>query len=373
MKVHVRFWSDVLLRKLYVSSWNERTVVAAVENGKVMALTICHDGEETVGSMYKGIVKAKKTNIDAYFIDIGREKDVFLHAMDCLESNLQIGEEVVVQTMKESSRHKSGQATMKLSLVGEYIIYSPYTNYVAASKKLSTFERKQWIEFGTDAKRGQEGFIFRTAVSKASRDEVEKELYDLRDQMHQIVEKSKQIEAPALLHRGKDCIEQTVNRYNSTGFSFITTDREDVYAHLTDHMQLEVIFETVPPIDLHKEIQRALKKVVWLQDGSYLLIEENESLTVIDVNSGHSSLDPVTINLNAAHEAIRQLRLRNLSGMIVIDFLRMDEDERTWIQKAVEDAVTRDVHTVTIFGFTRMGLFELTRKRIGRSLKEVMR
>lgn len=358
------------MRTIYLSKWNERLVAAVIENGKTMALNVCNDEEETLASIYKGIVKAEKANIDAYFVDIGQERDVFLHKADCLHSNLQIGEEVIVQIARVSSRYKSGQVTMKLTIAGRYMVYSPFDDYIAFSKKLPFLERKKWLDFANKVKREREGFLFRTAVSTVQFDEVKQELSQLREQMMQIIEKSKQVQAPALLHRGKDCITQTVNRCLSSGVSAITTDYESIYNRFKDQFQLKVIIDAAPPIDLNREIHRAMKKIVWLQDGSYLLIEENEALTVIDVNSGHSTLDPMTINQHAAFEAIRQLRLRNLGGMIVIDFLRMNEQEQTFIHKEVEKAAARDLQTIIIFGFTQMGLFELTRKKTGRSLKE---
>lgn len=361
------------MRKLYISSWNEQIVAAAAENGKVMALYVCHDEEDAIGSIYKGVVKSEKTNIHAYFINIGKEKELFLHKSDCIEpNNLHVGDEVIVQITKASSRHKSRQATMNVSLVGDYLIYSPFANFIAVSKKMSASERETWHRFANEQKREQEGMIIRTAVLSASKDAVEKELRQLRKQMKQIIEKSKQIQAPALLYKGNDCIKQIASRYVSHGFSIIVTDCKKVYELFKGKLQQDIMYETSLPIHLQREIQLAMKKVIWMQDGSYLLIEENESLTLIDVNSGHSSLDPFSINQQAAFEAMRQLRLRNIGGMIVIDFLRTREDERIRIQKTIEEAAENDVHTVSIFGFTRMGLFELTRKKIGRSLKEVI-
>lgn len=359
-----------LLRTIDLTVWNERTVVAMTENEKIMALTICDDEKEPLGSIYKGVVTEVKMNIGAYFVQIGQDEMAFLHKNECLHSDVQSGDTVIVQTLNENSRYKHRQVTMKLTFVGHYIIYSPFANYVAFSKKLSEKEREQWLSFANAMKVEHEGFIFRTAVAKASKNEVEKEIQYFRKQMEQIIEKSERTLAPALLYRGKDCIEQTLDRYQSLEISRIRTDQAELYAQLQAERREKVQHETSLLIDLEKEIQRALKKVVWMSDGSYLLFEENESLTVIDVNSGHSQLDPVEINQNAAHEAMRQLRLRNITGMIVIDFLRMTQDEQTLLKREIEKSITLDVHTVTIFGFTQMGLFELTRKKNGRSLKE---
>lgn len=361
------------LRKLYISSWKEKIVIAAIENNQTMALYVCQDEQNAIGSIYKGIVKAKKANIHAFFVDVGKEKELYLHASDCLEpSKMKVGDEIIVQTSKESSRHKSAQATMYISLVGQYLIYSPFTNFIAVSKKLSESERDIWQHVAHEWKREQEGFIIRTAVLSATKEAVEKELHELRREMNQILEKGKRIKTPTLLFKGSNFIDHIATRYRSSGFTSILTDNTNIYEHFKGKLQQSITFLKNLPIQLEKEIQQAMKKIVWMPDGSYLLMEENESLTVIDVNSGHSSLDPFTINQHAAVEALRQLRLRNISGMIVIDFLRMNEKECKFIQKIVEGAAKQDVHTVSIFGFTRMGLFELTRKKIGQNLKEAI-
>lgn len=360
------------MRQLYISEWKKHIVIAAMEHGEPVAFYVCRADEEAVGSIYKGIVKTCKSNIHAYFIDIGEEKKLYLHESDCLgTSELHVGDEIIVQTAKESSRNKSRQATMYVSLVGEYLIYSPFANYIAISKKLSESERDRWERLANEWKREQEGFIFRTAVLSASKEEVKKELLALRKEMNKILATGRQRKAPALLYEAPNFIEQIATRYRSYGFTSILTDHPNVYESFQGKLQQSLTFVAKPPFQLEKEIQKAMKNIVWMKDGSYLLIEKNESLTIIDVNSGHSSLEPFIINQQAAMEAMRQLRLRNISGMIVIDFLRMNDKERNVIQKMVEDTAKQDVHTVIIFGFTRMGLFELTRKKIGRALNEV--
>lgn len=361
------------LRHLYISNWKKNRVIAAIDQNEPVAFYICRDDEEAVGSIYKGIVKTYKSNIHAYFIDIGEETELYLHESDCLDaSEMHVGDEIIVQTVKESSRNKSRQATMYVSLVGECLIYSPFMNYIAISKKLSESDREKWERLGNEWKQGQEGFIIRTAVLTSSKEKVKNELHELRKQMNKILESGKQSKAPARLFEGRNFIEQIATRYHSYGFTSIFTDHPDVYKTFNGKLQQSLTLVETPPFQLEKEIQKAMKNIVWMQDGSYLLIEENESLTVVDVNSGHSSLTPFVINKHAAIEAMRQLRLRNISGMVVIDFLRMNKDERKYIKKIIEDLAKQDVHTISIFGYSRMGLFELTRKKIGQALKDAI-
>lgn len=361
------------MRQLYISNWKKHIVIAAIEHKKPVAFYLCNDDEEVVGSIYKGIVKTYKPNIHAYFVDIGAGKELYLHESDCLDtSELHIGDEIIVQIKKVSSWNKSRQATMYISLVGEYLIYSPFTKYIALSKKLPESEKDMWERIANEWKREQEGFIFRTAVLSVSKEEVKKELLEMRKQMNKILEIGKQRKAPALLYEGPYFIEQIATRYHSYGFTSILTDQPNIYERFKGKLKQPLTFVGQLPFQLEKEIQKAMKNIVWMQNGSYLLIEENESLTVIDVNSAHSTLEPFMINKHAAIEAMKQLRLRNIGGMIVIDFLRMNENERNEIQKMLEDAAKQDVHTITIFGFSRMGLFEMTRKKIGRALNEVI-
>lgn len=367
-----------MLRNFIVSSLNGQTVIAVIEDGQTMELIICND-EASIGSIYKGTVTTKKANIRACFVDIGLNKEVFLHEANGLDFHkLNVGDEIIVQTVKGSHHFKSAQVTMKLSLVGNYLIYSPFTNYVAASKKLSQIEREKWLRFAEENQDDDEGIIFRTAVKKASYEEVKRELIQLRVDMNRIIENGKYAKPQTLLYAGMDCIEQTLNQYASSGIAVIETDNHHVYTHLQELASMNVYLEQTQVkhvndfvINIEKEIELAMKKVVWMQDGSYLLIEENESLTVIDVNSGKSTSPVQEINEQAAKEAIRQLRLRNIGGMIVIDFIRTRrKEERSLIPKVIEKAVKDDVYTMTVFGFTSMGLFELTRKKQRRSLRE---
>lgn len=367
-----------MLRKLFISSWNGKTALAVIEEGQPLELIVCTE-EVPIGSIYKGIVKTIKTNIRACFVDVGLDKDVFLHEANCFDfQKLKIGDEIIVQTVKGSHHFKNAQVTMNLSLVGKYLIYFPFTNYVAASKKLSQEEREKWLHFAEENKLGDEGLILRTAVMEASFEEAKQELVELREEMKRILELGKQLGARTKLFTGMDCIEQTLNQYASFRIALIETDLEHVYNDLQKLVQTKEIFEETqvklvnnPPINIERELELATKKVVWMKDGSYLLIEENESITSIDVNSGKSLLPAQDINIHAAKEAVRQLQLRNIGGMIVIDFIRTkDEEDRFRIQNTIEKTTKNDLNTVTIFGFTRMGLFELTRKKNRRSLLE---
>ncbi|PWA10715.1 hypothetical protein DCC39_10505 [Pueribacillus theae] len=365
------------MRKFFISNWQGKTILAVTENQKTVEIIVCNKKIGKLGNIYKGIVKKSKEAMDTYFVQIGQNEDGFLLAKDCLVERLEHGEEIVVQVVKERSRFKSAKLTMKLSFPGVFLVYSPFADYVAASKKMSNNERDKWISFAENQKRGHEGFIIRTAASDSTLEEVERELKHLRQTSSRLLWESNHLHAPTLLHEGFDCIEQAFHNYISSGIDEVVTDDKDEYEKIktlvekidNDHSSI-VTFQTNLPINVENEIQLALKKVVWLPDGSYLLIEETESMTMIDVNSGKSRSGVMEINKQAAIEAMRQLRLRNLGGMIVIDFLRMKKEDEQLILQEVQRASSADRKTVKIFGFTRMGLFELTRKKIGGTLKE---
>ncbi len=345
-----------------------------------MELILCNDKEVSLGNIYKGIVKDKKLGIGAYFVDIGIEHDCFLPASDTLYSKMEIGDDILVQVTKKSRPYKHVQVTMKLSMSGEYLVYLPFSKYAAASKKLQEDERQHWLTFAKTHIREQEGLIIRTAAATAGYEQVEGELQSLRNETTQLLNKSEKVKAPALLYTGMTCIERILNTYSSSGRTVIQTDHMNINQQIKDWMSTNrqkdpptVHLEKHLQINFKREIELALKKVVWLKDGSYLLIEEGEALTVIDVNTGKSSAQRLTINEQAMIEAMRQIRLRNLSGMIVIDFLRMSSfEEQKTIQKQLEKISKLDNKTVTVFGFTKMGLFELTRKNEGRTLKEMI-
>lgn len=377
------------MREILITKTNEVPVIAVVCNGNPTEFIVCNEQSEVfTGSIYKGIVKKWRPDLDAYFVDIGHHKDAFLSKRDTLLDRLTIGDPVLVQVVKASERFKGPKVTMHIKLSGQRIVYMPFSGYTAASKQLSRADRETWLRVAETMLKDREGLILRTAVKEATREELASELAKLRDLSASLKALSLTKQAPACLYGGANCLERALDNVLSADVKAVVTDCDQLLTVVKKKLeqrswlfsQLDVVKEKRPlfrTYGIAKDWERAQKRVVWLQSGAYLLIDETESVTIIDVNTGRShrnwskQKNAVMINREAAKEAARQLRLRNIGGMIVIDFLRMDsEQERRNIASELTDALKSDQRTTTLFGFTAMGLFELTRKKVGSSLKE---
>lgn len=363
------------MRKLYVAKWNNHCISAIIENNKPVELFVyAGNDEERIGDIYLGIVNKFLPKLHSYFIDLGENKEGFLPASE-VTHELSPGERVIVQIVNLRNRTKSSKLTTSLAFPGRLLVYLPNANYVAASKKIPEAMRDKWITYGYELVENDEGIIFRTAVLSASQSSVRKEFEQLRTVAKSALQGNEHSQKPTKLYQGLDSIEQIFHDYPD--ITEIVTNHRELFNTLEKTLSTSTLLHVSLTLDNHvsfnldREIELALKKVVWLPNASNLLIEETEVATIIDVNSAKSRDSILNINLEAAREIARQIRLRNLSGMIIIDFIRMEfAEEQEMVKNEFKRAVRHDKKTITLFGFTPMGLFELTRKKSGPSLKQ---
>ena len=339
-----------------------------------------HHINETAGSIYAGRVLNVLQGMQAAFIDIGEEKNGYLSVNDLppelKSAKLREGQQILVQVAKEATEHKGPKLTANLEFGGQYLVYMPTSGYTAVSKKLEDpSERERLQSIGSHFCEENEGLVFRTAASRQAEETLHKEFCYLKKKYAALLHTN--TKAPALLTEGTPFFDRIIREINPDTLHQIVCDDSDLARDLKSRYEnLEVLFHQSkqPVFDAYKieqEIEKALKRIVWLKNGAYLVIDQTEALTAIDVNtgkfSGKSSLQDTVMktNLEAAREAARQIRLRNLSGMIIIDFIDMprQEDRQVILREMLRESKSDRVQT-RMLGFSQMNIFQMTRKRV---------
>ncbi|MGM0844087.1 MAG: Rne/Rng family ribonuclease [Bacillota bacterium] len=354
--------------------------------------------ESIVGNIYLGRVDKVEKGLNAAFINIGENKNGFLHIDDLAEfvalndearksaeinKLLHQGQKLLVQVTKDPAGTKGPRLTGVVELKGASIVYMPQGRYVAVSKKAADEEqKKKWRRFGSKMKEEQEGVLFRTASLNKTKESIEAEFLALKTHYQKIHTLSHNQKAPSLLHRHdvmKDEILEEVKKIKQ--LEIITDDyawKEDFQVYVKQHgTTLSSEISTVQGHEsifnhyrVEAQIEKAMKKVVWLDNGATIVIEPTEAMTVIDVNTGKftgkSDLSQTALktNLLAATEIARQLKIRNLSGIILIDFIEMKNGQhQSEVTAALKAGLNEDGKRTTIVGFTELGILQLTRKK----------
>ena len=393
------------MKRLIINSLTREKRYALLDEQKVERLFVKQpERGSLVGNIYYGTVTKVLPGMNAAFVDIGEDKNGFIHrdklasfvlADDdkavkdnrSISSFVHQGEKLLVQVEKDATGTKGPRLTGVIELSGDHIIYMPKGKYVAVSKKISQPEvREKWRLYGYDVKKAEEGLLFRTSSEHTAEDGISQELEELRAEYQSLEHQVQGIKKPARIFE-RD--------------SFLSDLREEIKANLNqvevitdDHELMETLQHqfTGLPISLYTgkenifsvyqldgELEKALKRIVWLDKGAYLVLDEDEALTVIDVNTGKFSgkqdlADTVLkTNLLAAEEAARQIRLRDIAGMILIDFIDMKtERERAQIFTKMAAELKKDARRTNLIGFTPLGILQMTRKKTKVSISESM-
>lgn len=351
-----------------------------------------------VGNFYKGIVQNVLPGMQAAFVDIGLLKNAFIYIDDMLDPNMdkqpntkptisQVahpGQELIVQVVKDPIGNKGARVTTHYNLAGRWLVYMPYADYVGVSKKVNDeHERERLKQIAQELLHQDEGIILRTAASGETKDSLQADVEHLRQIWQEIKRKGSSAQGPFLLHSE----EQLLNRVFR---DLYTADVEEIWVSSKElQAEVQLILKLVAPgstplvrcfmqqqqaiisqFGVHKQLQKAYDRKIHLENGGYLIWEETEALTVIDVNTGkfvgHNNLEDTLFQTNAEAAQLigRLLRLRDTGGIIIIDFIDMeDEENRNRIYKLLTHAIKSDGAKCVIFGWTRLGLMELTRKK----------
>ncbi|MBY6035321.1 Rne/Rng family ribonuclease [Fictibacillus nanhaiensis] len=377
---------------------------ALLHNGKLVECAYQRPTEKpSTGSIYKGRVQKVLPGMQAVFVDIGTDKNGFLHKDDLpafqvltdeekkkttISSLIKEGESVLVQIAKEESGDKGAKLTALLSFTGHLLVYFPFTSHIGVSKKIQESNRETLLRWGSERLEPQEGLIIRTGCEEFPEKEMNHELMRLKQQYSEVKRHDVAKKAPALIIR-PPFYQTYLERWLNQNVEDVIVDDHETYLQIKDYIstyrkayKVKLYHEKEPifkKYGIDVEIQKSLSPHVWLKNGSSLYWNATEALTVVDVNTGKftgkkdRAKTVVETNLLAAKEIMRQLRLRNLAGMIVIDFITMEsKEDKQKITLAMQEEIKKDSSTMILHGFTKMGLFEMTRKKDRPSLLETL-
>jgi len=398
-----------VIKEILIQVGADETSVAVLEDDHLMEIYLERAGSQRlVGNIYKGRVANVLPGMQAAFVDIGLEKNAFLYVDDTggietldgeivprsrrrINDIVREGQEILVQVAKEPEGTKGARVTTQITLPGRYLVLMPTVNYIGVSRRIDDeAERERLKTIARKIKPRRMGLIIRTVAAGTGIEELHEEIKALGQIWKRVRQKARRSKAPRLVHHDielvlrilRDLYTDDVDRLLINSRETYTRILEVLAGRAADLRQRVVLKEGADLFSLygvHSQVEQALKRKVWLKRGGYLIIDHMEALTAIDVNTGkyvgrHNLADTVlTTNLEAAAEVARQLRLRNIGGIIVVDFIDMDNPlHREQVVKVLEKELTRDKTKTQVLGFTRLGLLEMTRKKAQQELESVL-
>jgi ribonuclease E len=369
------------------------------------------DANQIDGNIYMGRVQNVLPGMEAAFIDIGTPKNAVLYRGDLrfdiedvegaspsarsnarIEELLRPGQLVICQVTKNPIAHKGARLTQEVSLPGRFVVFIPNSTTYGISKRLSDDERKRLRRILDDVKPANHGLIVRTAAEGASADELRRDVARLASQWERIDALASKTRGPGLLYREPDLAVRVIREEFNKEYRGVLIDDRALYEDVRDYVAsispeladrveyFDPDVESLPLFErhhVHEQLHKAIDRKVWLPSGGSLIIERTEALTVIDVNTGKnvgtSNLEETVYrnNLEAADEIARQLRLRDIGGIIVIDFIDMEiTANRNDVVRVFREALARDKTRTQVFDISELGLVEMTRKRVSEGLVE---
>jgi ribonuclease G len=411
-----------MTKDLIVSSTPQETKVALLEDGLLSEFFIEREAHRSVvGNIYEGPVTRVLPGMQSAFVDLGLERDAFLYVADVLEGldenllspeeqsasgngshrssapiedRLREGQTVLVQVLKEPLGTKGARITSHVSLPGRYLVFMPTVEHVGVSRKITEEEERRRLKTllkEIRQERGGGGFIARTAGSGRSREDFERDARYLTRTWDEVRALAPRQTPPALLHRELSLVQRLLRDILNEDMASIRLDSQREYERTLD-LVTQLQPEMSPRVRLFTksnnifeehgvsaELERALRPRVWLASGGYIVINQTEALVAVDVNTGRyvgrKTLEDTILktNLEAAKEIVRQIRLRDLGGIIVVDFIDMDERKsRQRVMAALEEELRRDRSPTKVLSINEFGLVVITRKRVKQSLERTL-
>jgi ribonuclease G len=405
-----------MAREIVINATKHESRIAVLDEGQVVELWIERTRRRTiVGNIYKGRVTKVLPGMQSAFVELGLERDAFLYVSDVVEDFeeyesessedfpldeaprpetsisdlLREGQEIVVQVSKDTIASKGARITSHITLPGRFLVYMPTVNHIGVSRRIENEDERQRLKEILDGIRPPTGgFIVRTAGEGHDEDEFRADMRYLIDLWDQIRRRAEKASAPALIHHDLDLVLRTIRDVLTPEFKSVWVDSVEQYQRIVEFLDQiqpalvsrvrlyrreELIFEE---FGIEGEIAKALNSKVWLKSGGYIVINQTEALVAIDVNTGKyvgkKNLEETVFrtNLEAAKEIVRQIRLRDLGGIIVLDFIDMeDAGNRTALFEAFENEIKKDRSKTKILQISEFGLIEMTRKRVRQSLE----
>lgn len=398
--------------EIIVNVSNRETRIAMLEDNQLMEYRVERE-ERVVGSIFKGIVQNVLPGMDAAFVDIGLERNAFLYVADIIPDEgigdnspaslkrselrrrkikdlLKPGQQVMVQVTKGPRGTKGARVSTRIALPGRYVVLLPEANNVGVSRKIEErSERERLRKLGDKIVPSGFGLILRTECEGRTEAELKADIAYLQSLWGDVMKTAKRMRAPATVHKDQTLLFRTVRDMFGDDINQMVIDDPDEFekVHLMAGMVAPVMREKIHLYDqdepifdrfgIEKELERLLQHKVPLKSGGSLVIDEMEALTAIDVNTGKhvgsTSLNETILksNMEAADEALRQLRLRDMGGIIVVDFIDMESaDDKKKVLTHFSDGLARDRARTRVGRVSSLGLVEITRKRTGESVTQ---
>jgi len=409
-----------------VAPWEVR--VAVLEDGTLVELHIERRSDlGLAGNLYRGKVVRVLPGMQSAFLDLGLEKAGFLHASDLpqpddpdaapddeaadegedapevrrgrrardvrpIEGRLRKGDELLVQVSKEPIGTKGARVTAHISLPGRFLVFMPGNRHIGLSRRIEDAHERDRLRAAVEAARPAEGgFIVRTACEGASEREIQDDVQFLTRLWEQLRTHADRARAPALIHQDLDVVLRTVRDLFTADVDRLVVDDATEHGRILEFVtalmpqlaeRVTLYADETPLFDalgIEAKVARALERRVWLKSGGYLIFDQTESLTTVDVNTGRfvgrrdQEETILRTNLEAAAAVMQQLRLRNIGGIIVVDFIDMERPEhRQQVLDALQDATRRDKARSTVLRISELGLVQMTRKRTRESLEQLL-
>ncbi len=392
------------VREMLISHDSNETRVAMLEDRELVELYIERPKRSVVGNVYLGKVSDVLPGMQAAFVDIGLEKNAFLYVDEIvapeglegvprrdIQSMLKPGQQVMVQVIKDAMGTKGARVTTEITLPGRFLVLMPFSEFVGVSKKLPEEERDRLHDIIHRHVPPKMGVIVRTVAQGASDRDLTSDLDFLLRLWKRVNHQSTEALAPEVIYTEMDLALRFVRDVFSEDFKRMTIDDKATFDKVSSFLKktsptllrkVQLYREKTSLFEAHglqATIDSALKRTVALPSGGYLTIDKTEALTAVDVNTGRfvgrKNLEETIVrtNLEAAEETVRQLRLRDIGGIIVVDFIDMeDASNRTLLQQRLGVALSRDRTKTRISDISRLGLVEITRKNVTDGLYGVL-
>lgn len=368
------------MKKIVIESLISCEKTAILKDDKLVELLIDDNKKiNRVSNIYRGIVKKKILGIEACFVDIGFDKLSYLQIPK--NTDIKNGSEILVQVNKEEVGEKGCKLNLEISISGRYLVYIPSNDRVVFSNKINDKNEKERLKNILNELNINSSFIVRTEAINSTKEEIEKDIFELKEKYQEILREYKLGIGPKLLYKNLDKSLKYIKDNINDDFDEIIVNNKEKYYEIKkllenidkDYIKKLKLKENEDVFDYYKissQIKKAINKKVWLKSGGYIVIEKTEALTVIDVNSGKftGNIDFEEIifktNLEASIEICNQLRLRDIGGIIIVDFIDMKSKKyKKEILKTLEENFKLDKRKTEVLGITNLGLFEITRRR----------
>jgi ribonuclease E len=352
------------------------------------------------GNIYIGKVRNVLPGMEAAFVDFGESKNGVLYAGDVapsepgkrrqrIEQVLSTGDEVLVQVVKDAMGHKGARLTNEINLSGRYVVLDPNVQKPNVSRRLPDNERERLKQIGQELRPDGFGIIIRTAAGGASREDIGADIDRLLETWNRVQESAKSGGAPRLVYQEPPLTIRVIREHFTRDFRRLLIDDPDLHDTVVSYLKdtdadlverVQIYEDELPLFErfhVEDQLRKALDRKVWLPSGGHIVVDRTEALTVVDVNTGrfvgHSNLEETVLknNLEAAEEIAHQLRLRDIGGIIVIDFIDMEiAKNRDAVLHKLREQLAKDKTRTQVFDVSNLGLVEMTRKNVSEGLLE---